>query len=339
MTVEPKPNSTEVSPEQILQMDFSPALSRVLHTGVQLAVFTHIAAGHHTVEEIARAAGASQRGMRMLLDVLVSFQLLAKTNSSYQLSPLAAEFLVRGKPDYIGAIMENDRMWESWGHLTEVVRSGEPIERIESQQAAENFFPILVRSLHVLNRRPARRTAEILLADRTEKGLKVLDIACGSGIWGIAIAEADPSAQITAQDFPGMLDVTREYLRQHGVENRYDFLPGDLKQVDLGTDRFDLALLGNIVHSEGEASSRDLFARLYRALRPEGRIVIIDMVPNDERTNPAFPLVFALNMLLHTKEGDTYTLAEYRQWLNNAGFKRVETANIGSHSPLIIGFK
>ena len=92
-----------------------------------------------------------------------------------------------------------------------------------------------------------------------------------------------------------MFETTREYLKRHGVEDRYDFLPGDLKQVDFGEDRFDLALLGNIVHSEGERSSRDLFKRLRTALSPGGRLVIIDMVPNDERTGPPFALLCALH--------------------------------------------
>ena len=66
---------------------------------------------------------------------------------------------------------------------------------------------------------------------------------------------------------------------------------------------------------------------------------MIDMVPNDERTGPPFPVIFALNMLVHTAEGDTYTLAEYRAWLQEAGFAKVETADIGSHSPLIVASK
>ena len=93
------------------------------------------------------------------------------------------------------------------------------------------------------------------------------------------------------------------------------------------------------MHSEGERSSRDLFKRLHRALTPGGKIAIIDMIPNEERTAPPFPLFFALNMLLRTSEGSTYTMHEYTEWLKDAGFARVESADIGSHSPLVIGLK
>jgi ubiquinone/menaquinone biosynthesis C-methylase UbiE len=164
-------------------------------------------------------------------------------------------------------------------------------------------------------------------------------VACGSGVWGIAVAEADAAARLTLQDYPAVLKHTRRHLRQHGVEGRSDFLPGDLKQVDFGAGRYDVALLGTIVHSEGERSSRDLFRRLHRALKPGGQLAVVDMFPNDEPTGPVFALVFALNMLVNTQEGGTYTLAEYIRWLTEAGFPRVIRADIGLHSLLVIGGK
>jgi ubiquinone/menaquinone biosynthesis C-methylase UbiE len=329
--------NTPVTPETLQQMSFSFVPSRVLCAGVQLGVFAHIADGNTTAQEIARVAEASERGMRMLLDALVACQLLSKMNGRYGLTPLAARYLVRGRPDYMGSMMEYDPLWEGWGHLTEVVRTGKPFHRVEERERAETFFPHLVRTLHITNREPARRAARVLGAGHPRRGLRVLDLACGSGVWGIAIAEADPEARVTAQDFPALLSLTREYVTRHGVAERYEFLPGDLKEVDFGENRYDLALLGNILHSEGERASRDVLRRLDRALRPGGRVAIIDMVPGNDRTGPPFPVLFALNMLLNTEEGDTYTLAEYTQWLQEAGFARVDTADIGSHSPLIIG--
>jgi ubiquinone/menaquinone biosynthesis C-methylase UbiE len=316
-----------------MQMQFAMAAPRALAVGVQLGVFTHIAEGRNTAASVASAAQASERGTRMLLDALTAFQLLAKKGDVYSLTPLSAEFLVRGKPNYTGFILETDRMWESWSHLGEVVRTGKPLARVESQADAEAFFPTLVRSLHVTNSEPARRAAKVLT------GTRVLDVACGSGIWGIAFAEAHPDAHVTANDFPGVLPVTREFVARHGLDSRFDYLEGDLKTTEYGENRFDVAILGNIVHSEGERSSKALFAKLFRALAPGGQLAIVDMVPNDERTGPPFPVLFALNMLLHTEEGDVYTLAEYTRWLKEAGFAQVKTADIGSHSPLVIGVK
>jgi ubiquinone/menaquinone biosynthesis C-methylase UbiE len=340
MTTQPTPAATgEIGPEQLLQMSFSLAPSRVLASALQLEVFSHIAAGNRTAAEIAQAAAANERAMRMLLDALVGLQLLGKSNNGYELKPVSQNFLVRSSPTYLGTMMESDHMWNAWAHLTEVVRTGKPARVVEEQRNAEEFFPMLVRSLHVMNYQPAQRLAAALGAGATHKGLRVVDIACGSAVWGIAVAEADREARITAQDFPGVFNVTRESVKRHNVEDRFDYLPGDLKEVDFGEARFDLAILGNIVHSEGERSSRDLFKRLHRAIRPGGRIAILEMVPNDERTGPPFALIFALNMLVNTEQGGTYTLSEYTDWLKDAGFSRVETVDIGTHSPAIIGVK
>jgi 2-polyprenyl-3-methyl-5-hydroxy-6-metoxy-1,4-benzoquinol methylase len=317
-------------------MHFSYIPSRILSAGLQLDVFSHIAAGHETADTIAHAAEASERGMRMLLDSLAALPLLNKRGERYRLTPLSRRYLVRESPDYLGAFLQTDAAWQSWGRLTDVIRSGQPILRVEKQQLAEMFFPILVRTLHVLHLDRARRAARSLGGLRKGTGLRILDIACGSAVWSIPFAEANARTRVTAQDFPALLPLTRQYAERHGVAAQYDYLPGDLNDVELGEARYDLVLLGNIVHSEGERSARSLFRRLHRALAPGGRIAIADMVPHDDRTGPAFPVFFALNMLLNTEHGGTFTLADYTRWLKDAGLPRVITRDIGAHSPLII---
>jgi ubiquinone/menaquinone biosynthesis C-methylase UbiE len=322
--------------QALLEIHFSFAPAFVLNAGVQLDVFSQVAAGKATAAEIAGAAGADERGMRMLLDALTGLQLLSKKSGRYELTPLSAEYLVRGRPNYAGAMLEQGGMVQAWSGLADAVRTGRPTRAVNEQELAEQFFPILIASLHVVHTPQAKRLADALGAGRSRHGLHVLDVACGSGVWSIALAQADPHARITAQDFPKVLETTRKYVEKSGVAKQYDYLPGDLKETNLGENRFELAVLGHIVHSEGEAASRDLFRRLHSALKPGGRVVILDMIPNDERTGPPFPLFFAINMLLNTTSGDTYTFSEYRQWLSEAGFGRLETADIGTHSPAII---
>jgi len=327
-------NDQKPTPEALMQLQFAMAASRVLMVGTALSVFTDISKGKNTAKAIADASGASSRGVRMLLDSLSAFGLLKKNRETYELTPVSAEYLVKGKGTYMGHMLENDMMWSSWTHLGEVVLSGKPLRRVEEKQNAESFFPTLVRSLHVANRAPALKTAQVLKGSR-----KLLDVACGSGVWGISLAEQDQAVRVVAQDFPALLEVTKEYATKHGVADRFEYLAGDLKTVDYGKDRFDCAILGNIVHSEGEKSSRALFKKLHVALQAGGKLAIVDMIPNEDRSGPPFPVFFALNMLLHTETGDTYTLSEYRSWLEDAGFKKVETADIGSHSPLIVAVK
>ncbi len=325
--------------DRLFQFHLCFAPARILAAALQLDVFSHIAAGRRTTASLAKASGASERGMRMLLDALTGLQLLHKRASIYGLSALARRYLVRSQPDYCGAMLGDDRLWHNWTHLTEAVRTGQAPVRVNERQTAEDFFPNLVRGLHVMNRPPARRLARALLDGRRRTGWEVLDVACGSGIWGIALAEADGTARVTAQDFPKVLELTRQYVHRHGVEKRFNFLGGDLNEIDFGANRFDVALLGNIVHSEGADSSRQLFRKMHAALKPYGRMVIIDMIPNNLRTAPPFPLLFALNMLVNTARGDTYTFKEYSGWLREAGFGRVTRVDIGWHSPAVLAVR
>jgi len=150
------------------------------------------------------------------------------------------------------------------------------------------------------------------------------------------MGETSPAARLTMNDFAPILEMTKAYFKRHGMEDRPEYLPGDLKTLDYGESKFDAAILGNIVHSEGESSSRDLFVRLHRAIRRGGRIAIFDMIPNDDRTGPVMPVTFALTMLLNTDAGGTFTFGEYKQWLEDSGFVDVRKVDVQAHSPLIM---
>jgi SAM-dependent methyltransferase len=327
------------APQRLQQMHFSFAASRILAASVQLNVFSVIAAGNQTAEEIASGAGASERGMRMLLDALVGFELLSKRDGIYELTGDSERYLVRESPDYMGAALESQEMWDNWGQLTEAVRLGKSPRSTSRREVAEEFFPVLVRTLHILNREPARHLAAHLVQPYVKSGLRVLDIGGGSGVWGIAVAAADPDARVSVLDYPKVLESTRRFVAAESLGDRFEFIPGDFNSYAFPERKFDLAILGNIVHGEGETKARRLFSEIHRSLDSSGRLAIIDMIPNDDRTGPLFPLLFALNMLLHSDEGDTYTLEQYRGWLSGAGFTGFETADIASHSPAIIATK
>jgi ubiquinone/menaquinone biosynthesis C-methylase UbiE len=335
----------QLTPEPLHQVMYSFVPSRVMQTALKLGVFAVLGRGAATADVLAAATKCDGRGMRMLLDALAACELASKkriaSKTVYAATPVSRQFLVPSSGDYIGTMFEHDTMWDTWQSLATAVRTGRPVQRVNDESVRANFFPTLVRSLHVINREPARRTAAELLGKgkARKRGLRVLDVACGSGVWGIALAEADRAAKVTGQDFQSTLNETRQYVEKHGLQDRYSYLPGDLNEVNLGTGEFDVVFLGHILHIEGEESSRRLLKRVSRALRPGGRVVIAEMVPDDARTGPPFPIFFALNMLLNTERGDTWTLAEYREWLQSAGFSNVKAVNVFSHSPVIIATK
>ena len=141
---------------------------------------------------------------------------------------------------------------------------------------------------------------------------------------------------MTAADYPEVTAVARQYAGLFGVADRYDYLEGDLRQTDFGQKEYDVVILGHIIHTEGEEWGKKLIAKSYKALKPGGTLVIAEMIPNDTRTGPVFPLLFGLNMVLHTNEGDVFTMAQYKQWLKQAGFTSVKTVEADAPSPLIL---
>ena len=184
----------------------------------------------------------------------------------------------------------------------------------------------------------ARSLGEHLKIAKTKKPLSVLDIAAGSGVWGIALAQQSPLVNISAVDWPEVLKVTKKVAKRHGVGGQLKTIPGDLSKVDFGTGH-QVATLGHILHSEGRERSRQLIRKVFKALAPRGTIVISEFVPNDTRTGPPAPLIFAVNMLVNTTAGDTFTFAEMSQWLREAGFEKPRKVELGGISPLILATK
>ncbi len=323
-----------LSPGKIFETCFAFAPSRILLTGVELEVFTHIANGHNTSKEIANVANADQRGMEMLLNSLTSLNFLTKSKSKYTLTPMSEKFLVKGVPLYYGDFVPNlDMLWEPWRHLTNIVRTGKPFEPIEREDG-EEFFQKLVSQIFPMSYLGAKVAAEKLWLQH----INILDIAAGSGAWGIAFAECDPNTKITALDWPGVLNVTKRFVNKFGLDNRFNYISGDLRQVDFGNG-YDLIILGHICHSEGAENTIKLISKCFNSLEDGGTLLIADMIPDDERCSAVFPLLFAVNMLIGTTEGDTFTMKEYKEWLEIAGFHDIKTLDVPGPSPLIIATK
>jgi ubiquinone/menaquinone biosynthesis C-methylase UbiE len=332
--------SSTVTPERIIQDLWAARAAQALVAGTELDFFTHIKNGNRTASEIARAAGSHEGATQRLLDALVALGYLNKRGSKYVLTPLSKLFLVSDSDSYMGGfIYETKLVWPNWAHLTEVVKTGRPIEKVDSEEDGREFFPKLVAAIFPMSFN-ASRSAVAALPDRTRKRIKkILDVAAGSGAWSLAFAQVLPDARVTTIDYPEVTHITRQFTDRFGVTDRYEFIEGNLRQTDLGRDLYDLVILGHIIHSEGEKWGRKLIQKSWRALRDGGMLLIAEMVPNDTRTGPVLPLIFGLNMLLHTKNGNVFTMKEYRQWLKEAGFKRVSTIEAPGPSPLIIATK
>jgi ubiquinone/menaquinone biosynthesis C-methylase UbiE len=335
-----KTGKAPLSPAVIMEDLTGAWRSRTLAAAVELDVFSHVAKGKRTAKDVAGAAGASPRGMAYLLDALTGMGYLHKTGNRYGLRPVSATFLVRGKTAYMGAIGQAMSLtWDAWKDLTEVVKSGRSAEAVNVAEKGKEFFPKLVASIFPGNFAASKAAVSRLPEKERRKIHRILDVGAGSGAWSLAFAQAIPQARVTTVDFPEMTPITQEFAEKFGVAARYEYHEGDMRQVDFGHEAYDLLILGHIVHSEGETHGKELLRKSYAALRPGGKLLIAEYVPNDARTGPAMPLLFGLNMLLQTEEGNVFTLREYRTWLKAAGFRKVATIPVPPPSTVILATK
>jgi ubiquinone/menaquinone biosynthesis C-methylase UbiE len=327
----------QVTPERIMQFAWGYAPTLIIQAAVQHRVFDLLDESPKTIKELAKKSGASQRGLTAIANALVGFNFLSRKGDRYKLTPESAAFLVSTKPGFLGAIYNHmtQQILPMWMHLSDVVRSGKPDEVINEQKGGAEFFAQFVEALFPMGYMVARSLGEHLKIAKTKNPISVLDIAAGSGVWGIALAQQSRQVSISAVDWPQVLKVTKKVAKRHGVGGQLKTIPGDLLKVDFGTGH-QIAILGHILHSEGRERSRQLLRKVFKALAPGGTIVISEFVPNDARTGPPAPLIFAVNMLVNTTEGDTFTFAEMSQWLREAGFAKARQLDLGGISPLIL---
>jgi ubiquinone/menaquinone biosynthesis C-methylase UbiE len=320
-----KPNATQQpDPGVIFDTILSYQRSAALKTAVELDLFTHVARGHSNVESLARATGASQRGVRILCDYLVITGLLEKNGASYSLPLNSAVFLNKESPAYIGGIttfMLDPAVAGSFSDLTRIVREGTTTLPDQGTVTPDN--PVWVefaKSMAALMRPAALQIAERFAGDAE---CSVLDIAAGHGLFGISIAQRNPKARITALDWAGVLDVAKANAQREGVADRYTTRPGDAFTVDYGGP-YDTILLTNFLHHFDIPTCETLARKVLAALKPGGRSITLEFVPNADRVSPPIPASFSMMMLGSTPSGDAYTFDELDSMFRNAGFERSE---------------
>jgi len=331
----------QVTPERLMQFGFAYAPPLIITAAVSNRVFDSLESGSKTVDQISKETGASARGLRMLMNALVGLELLKKDrHQKYSLTPESAAFLVSDKPGALAGFFRLNvtQLVSKWLQLGDVVRTGRPAQAVNQEGEGTEFFSGLVENIIPMSYATAQTLADHLKLAKAKNEVRVLDLAAGSGIWGIVLAQASARVRVTAVDWAGMIPTTKRITQKFGVGARFKFIEGDLLEADFGSG-YDIATLGHILHSEGEERSRQLLKKTFRALKSGGTIAIAEWLVNDERTQPLPPLMFAVQMLVNTEKGDTFSFNEIKSWLEEAGFRKVRKLEAPGPSPLILATK
>lgn len=330
----------QVTPARIMQMAWGYAPTLILEAAIRNKVFDTLDAGPKSIDDVAAATGASPRGVRAVMNALVGLELLKKTNGHYELTPESAAFLVSTKPSYQGGMIAHtsQQLIPNWLHLSHVVTTGKPAESVNRSDGGEAFFQELVSNIFPMSYGAAKALAAHLALGEEGPPVRVLDLGAGSGVWSIAIAQSSPRVTVAAVDFPGVLPITKKTAERFGVGDRYTLIPGDLGTVEFGRD-YDVITIGHILHSEGVERSKELLRKCFDALVPGGTIAIQEFLVNAERTGPPMSLIFAVNMLVNTDSGDTWSFEEISGWLKEAGFTNPRMLESPGPSPLILATK
>lgn len=325
-----------VTPRRIMEMTWDFARPMLAESALHLGVFDAMDKGAKTIAQISDRTGASTRGITGLLDGLVGIGLIHRRGDQFKMAPDTAAFLVHGKPAFVGGLMKHvsRQLIGEWMNLTNCVRSGKPSKSVNQLQEGGEFFSKFVEDIFNMSFPAALAAADAVLTSGNG-ATSVLDIAAGSGVWGIAMARKHRGVRVTAVDWARVIPVTRRVTERHGVAGQFDYVEGDILEADLGKGHH-VATLGHILHSEGEARSRQLLKRVHDAMAPGGTIVIGEFLPDEGRRAPAIPLIFAVNMLVNTDAGSTFTFKQIATWLKDAGFKRPRTLSAPGPSPLIL---
>jgi len=307
--------------------------SRAILTALELDLVTAVGDGAGAVE-VAAGLRTDPRATEMLLNALASLRLLVKREGVFHNSPETARYFIAGSPDNAQpGLLHTAHLWQRWSTLTDCVRAGTAVARGEIAGRGQDWTEAFTAAMH---RNAAERAPLVVRAVGAENVRRMLDVGGGSGAYSIAFARANPALRADILDLATVEEIARHHIREAGVEDRVKVRAGDLRSDSLG-EGYDLVFLSAICHMLSAGENLDLLRRCRKALAPGGRIVIQDFILEPDKTAPRFAALFALNMLVGTSGGSSYSQPEYAAWLGEADFREIRHARLPGITGLMVG--
>ncbi|MCT7378365.1 class I SAM-dependent methyltransferase [Chelativorans salis] len=312
---ETRPRSPALpSPARLTEQAFAFQRTAALKAAVGLDVFTAIGEGHDTLVALAKRCRAAKRGVRILCDYLVVLGLLEREGERYRAVPDANAYLNRQSPAFIGDALDfiasETALKAALDDPAAVARKGGTVLDNREHFVAPNHpnWRVYARALAPMMARSAAFLAE-LHASHGDEFDSILDIAAGPGQNGIALARRIPNARVTAVDWPSVLEIASENAQAAGLGERWQALPGNALNTDFG-GTYDAVLIARFLHLLAPDACEALLCRAHTALAPGGRIVVLQLILNDDRVSPPFAAMMNFSAIATTPAGQIPTASE-----------------------------
>jgi 3-hydroxy-5-methyl-1-naphthoate 3-O-methyltransferase len=308
---------------------------RILLAAFELDVFTALGQTARSVAEVAQELGTAERSTDRLMSALCALGLLSKKDGKYANTPITSRYLVKSSPDYLAQMMYSVRTWDNWSTLTEAVRQGRPVVPRPIDDRRDQQLRDFFTAMHARSTSQAAHVVRLLDLGGVSR---VLDVGGGSGAYAMAFVRAREGLQATVFDRPEVIPLTRGYVESEGLSERIWTVTGDYDVDSLG-EGFDLVFLSSVVNGNSAEGNRRLIRKCAGALNQGGRVAVLDLIMEEDRTRPEAGALFAVYALVRAEGGDTYTEAEVREWMVGAGLSQITKTDTGVRVDLMTGTK
>lgn len=331
------------SPEKLLALGLSFWNAKTLLSAVELGVFDALADGPADLATLTAKLGLHERSARDFFDALVAMNVLARDANGYANTPETELFLVRGRPSYVGGLLEmaNARLYESWGHLSEALKTGR--RQSENQDASDLFAALyadpkrlrgFLAAMSGVSAGAARAIAQKFPWDDHKT---FVDVGTAQGMVPVTLARAHPHLSGGGFDLPPVGPIFEDYVAANGLAERLRFHPGDFFKEEL--PQADVIVMGHILHDWDLDQKRMLLKKAYHALPEGGALIVYEALIDNDRRENAFGLLMSLNMLIETDGGFDFTGADCEGWMTEAGFSRTRVEHLTGPDSMVVAYK
>lgn len=310
----------EPDPDDILELFLGGWIARTVMAAVELGVFDALDGRALTPAEAEAALGLPARSTRALLDACVAVGLLAKGGGRYAGTEAASRFLSSGSEYSLRNYVLDERWcWGAWGRLEDALRTG--TQQLPPDEEGYHAFP--ADFFHDFLHGHSLAMGERLAAAVDLAGVgRIMDVGGGSGAVSIALCRRFPNLRAVVVDQEPVAASAAGHIERAGLSGRIATQAANLFADPLPAG-CDAAVIANVLHDFSPDRARQILGRVAAALPAGGRLLVLEIVPDDDRTGPPLAVAFSVAMIVNTAGGDAHTEPEYRSWLEAAGFGEI----------------